>query len=133
MRTIFISIPWFHPAFKAGGPIQSIANMVNEVKTDINYYIFCGNTDLNNTTLEGIETGKWIKYNNHTQVWYADPQKRSDTIVKLTEKIKPDVIFIIGIFSWHFNLVPLLFCKASRKIISVRGMLHPGALSQKIF
>jgi len=25
---ILISIPWFHPAFKAGGPIQSIANLV---------------------------------------------------------------------------------------------------------
>ena len=28
-------------------------------------------------------------------------------------------------------MVPLLFCKAPKKIISVRGMLHPAALSQK--
>ena len=29
---IFILIPWFHPAYKAGGPIQSVANMVNGLR-----------------------------------------------------------------------------------------------------
>ncbi|MEO7443905.1 MAG: glycosyltransferase, partial [Ferruginibacter sp.] len=46
-------------------------------------------------------------------------------------KIKPDVLYINGLYSWHFNLVPLLFTRTPRKIISVRGMLHPGAMSQK--
>jgi glycosyltransferase involved in cell wall biosynthesis len=47
------------------------------------------------------------------------------------EFIKPDVLFIIGLFSWHYNIVPILFCKGPKKILSTRGMLHPGALSQK--
>ena len=50
--SIFICIPWFHPAFRAGGPVQSIANMVHEMNRDIDFYIFCANTDLNNTTLK---------------------------------------------------------------------------------
>lgn len=131
MKKIFITIPWFHPAFKAGGPVQSVANLVNEFQENTEYYIFCSNTDLNNTRLENIEENKWIQYNAHTRVWYAGSKKRSDTLVQLTQSIKPDIIFIIGIFSWHFNMVPLLFCKADQKILSVRGMLHPGALSQK--
>ena len=131
MKKIFISIPWFHPAFKAGGPVQSIANLVNGFQENTEYYIFCSNTDLNNTSLENIEENKWISYNAYTYVWYAGSKKRSDTIVHLTQTLKPDIIFIIGIFSWHFNIVPLLFCKAGNKILSVRGMLHPGALSQK--
>ena len=32
LMNIFISLPWFHPAYKAGGPIQSIANMVNGLR-----------------------------------------------------------------------------------------------------
>jgi glycosyltransferase involved in cell wall biosynthesis len=131
LTTVFISIPWFHPAFRAGGPVQSIANLVNEFREDITYKIFCGNTDLNNTSLENIETGKWVFYNECTEVWYASPHDRSSVLLKQLEKTKPDILFIIGIFSWHFNLVPLLFYKAQKKIISVRGMLHPGALSQK--
>ncbi|MEJ7627553.1 MAG: glycosyltransferase [Ferruginibacter sp.] len=131
MKTVLITIPWFHPAYKAGGPVQSIANMVNQFSTGIEYFIVCGNTDLNDTPIEKLETGKWVVYNANTKVWYAEQNKRSDTLVKITEKLKPDIIYINGMFSWHFTIVPLLFCKAKYKLISPRGMLHPGALSQK--
>ena len=131
MTNIFITIPWFVPAFRAGGPIQSIANLVKEHSDDVQYRIFCGDTDLNGAVLEGIETNKWIPYNESTYVWYSEPGKTSETLVKLVEKENPDILFIVGIFSWHYNIVPLLFCKARRKILSTRGMLHPEALTQK--
>lgn len=131
MTKIFITIPWFLPAFRAGGPIQSVANLVKEYREGVEYYIFCGDTDLNGAGLEHIETGKWIKYNEYTHVWYAGPDKISDALVRQVEERKPDVVFIIGMFSWHFNIVPMMFCKGVKKILSTRGMLHPGALSQK--
>ena len=111
--------------------MQSIANLVKEFSEGVQYYIFCSDTDLNGAALENITTGKWIKFNEHTLVWYADHTKTSDSLVKQVETIKPDVLYIIGIYSWHFNIVPLLYCKAPKKILSTRGMLHPGALSQK--
>jgi glycosyltransferase involved in cell wall biosynthesis len=131
MKKIFITIPWFVPAFRAGGPVQSIANLVKEFQEGVDYYIFCGDTDLNGAELEHIETGKWIRYNDHTRIWYAGPQKISDTLVKQIEIVKPDILYIIGLFSWHYNIVPMLFGKAPKKILSTRGMLHAGALSQK--
>lgn len=131
MTKIFITIPWFLPAFRAGGPIQSIANLVKEFQENVEYYIFCSDTDLNGGAIENITTGEWVPFNDYTNVWYADHEKISDSLVKQVETIKPDVLFIIGIFSWHFNLVPLIFCKVPKKILSARGMLHPGALSQK--
>jgi len=130
MTKVFITIPWFLPAFRAGGPVQSIANLVKEFYEDVEYFIFCGDTDLNGAGLE-IETGKWLNYNDHTRVWYSGPEKISDSMVKQVEEVRPDILFIIGMFSWHFNMVPLLFCKAPKKILSTRGMLHAGALSQK--
>lgn len=131
MTKVFITIPWFLPAFRAGGPIQSIANLVKEFNEDVEYLIFCGDTDLNGAELENIETGKWTQFNDHTHVWYAGPQKISDTLVKQVELQKPDLLFIIGLYSWHYNIVPMVFCKGPKKILSTRGMLHPGALSQK--
>ena len=131
MTKIFITIPWFLPAFRAGGPIQSIANLVREYHEGITYFIFCGDTDINGAELENIETNKWTSYNDHTQVWYARPEKTSDTLLKQVETIKPDMIFITGLFSWHYNIVPILFCKGPAKILSARGMLHPGALTQR--
>jgi glycosyltransferase involved in cell wall biosynthesis len=128
---IFITIPWFVPAFRAGGPIQSVANLVANYTEGVEYFIFCGNTDLNGETLQGITTGEWTTYNDCTKVWYAGKENLGNSICEQIEHVEPDVLFIIGLFSWHYNIVPMLFCKAGTKIISVRGMLHPGALSQK--
>ena len=130
-KKIFITIPWFVPAFRAGGPVQSVANLVKEFQQGVEYFVFTSDTDLNGAELEGIEINQWLRYNEHTRVWYAGPEKISDSLVKQVELIKPDTIFIIGLFSWHFNIVPMLFCKGMRKILSTRGMLHPGALTQK--
>ncbi|MGN6605074.1 MAG: glycosyltransferase [Ginsengibacter sp.] len=131
MKKIFITIPWFVPAFRAGGPVQSMDNLVKEFNEGVEYYVYCGDTDLNGAELENITTNAWVPYNEWTKVWYARPEKRSETLLKLVEKIQPDILFIIGIFSWHFNIVPVIYCKSQRKILSTRGMLHPGALSQK--
>src|SRR6185437_1663744 len=131
MTKIFITIPWFLPAFRAGGPVQSVANLVKEFHEGIEYFIFCGDTDVNGAELGDILTNQWIPFNEYTQVWYAGPEKISDTLVKQVENVKPDILFIIGLFSWHYNIVPMMFCKGTKKILSTRGMLHPGALSQK--
>ena len=111
--------------------MQSIANLVKEYQEEVEYFIFCGDVDLNGAQLKDIETNKWVHFNEHTKVWYNGPDKISDTLVKQVEFIKPDILFIIGLFSWHYNMVPILFCKGPQKILSTRGMLHPGALSQK--
>jgi glycosyltransferase involved in cell wall biosynthesis len=130
-KKIFITIPWFVPAFRAGGPVQSVANLVKEFPEGVSYFIFCSDTDLNGAELEGIQINQWIPYNDYTKVWYAGPEKISDTLVKVVNEQKPDILYIVGLFSWHFNIVPMLFCKGPRKILSTRGMLHPGALAQK--
>lgn len=130
MTKIFITIPWFLPAFRAGGPIQSIANLVKELSNDFEFYIFCSDTDLNGAAIE-VQTNSWLNYSQNVKVYYAAPPKISDALVKEAERIKPEIVYIVGLFSWHFNIVPLLFIKGTRKILSARGMLHPGALTQK--
>ena len=128
--TVFITIPWFLPAYKAGGPIQSIANLIANYKIDIAYKIYTSTRDLDGLKLEGIAENTWVKYNDWAEVFYA-----SNTNKKILKNeialAKPDVLFIIGIFSWHYNILPMLLPFKNKKILSVRGMLHPGALSQK--
>lgn len=131
MKTIFITIPWFLPAFKAGGPIQSIANMVYALDEGYQFYIYTSNTDLHGHPIAVAITNEWIEYNDHTKVWYAVKKDRSQHLVDQVKKIKPDALYIIGLFDWHFNIVPMLYAECKDKIVSVRGMLHPGALSQK--
>ncbi|HEV8081871.1 MAG TPA: glycosyltransferase [Chitinophagaceae bacterium] len=126
---MFITIEWFRPAYKAGGPIQSIANLVQNVP-DYEYRIFCSNKDEDGSVLYGVTFDAWTNYSVNTKVWYAS-KNRAATLKKEVKAIRPHTLFIIGMYSIVFNLVPILFCKAPNKIISARGMLHPGALAQK--
>jgi glycosyltransferase involved in cell wall biosynthesis len=127
---IFITIPWFAPAYKAGGPIQSIVNLVSNFKEGVSYHIFCSNKDLDGRILQSISTNTWSIYSKNTTVYYTSNFSNS-LLKKEVENIKPDVFFIIGIFSWQYNILPMILPFKNKKILSVRGMLHPGALSQK--
>ena len=133
MITVCICIDWFHPAYKAGGPVQSIANLVAQYRpVGIKYKIFCSDADLNGSINTGVDFDQWVSYNQYTEVWYASKASLSLKLIRETiEACKPDVLFVIGIYSWYFNLLPLILVKVPLKIISVRGMLHTGALSQK--
>jgi len=125
---LFITYEYFLPAYKAGGPVQSLANLVaNYSHADI--YIYCRNTDLDGTILD-VKANQWVQFNSHTKVFYAS-DKAEVTVYDLLTEINPDVVFINGIFSPAFNLKPLLWSGDANKVVSARGMLHPGALSQK--
>ncbi len=111
--------------------MQSIANMVNELNAGYEFYIFCSNTDLEGLPLNITSTSQWLPYNKHTKVWYAGRQNRSKQLINQLNIIKPGCLYMIGIYSWHFTIIPLFLGEAKVKILSVRGMLHAGALSQK--
>ena len=131
--TIFICIDWFHPAYKAGGPVQSIANMVAQYqKEGVQFRIFTSNEDLDGSVNQSVPFDRWIDYNESTQVWYASPKLHTMQVMKREIKnSNAGILFIVGVFSWYFEQLPLFFGKGLVKIVSARGMLHPGGLSQK--
>jgi glycosyltransferase involved in cell wall biosynthesis len=131
MPKVLISIPWFTPAFRAGGPIQSVLNMVNSFDNSLHYNIICGDTDIENVKLDLVDTNKWIEFNKQTKVHYTPAKNRVINLLNLYKKTNADVLFIIGIYSFYFTIIPILFSRSSRIVLSVRGMLHPPALQQK--
>ena len=133
MKKIFILIPWFDPAYKAGGPIQSMVNLVNSFNENVSYFIFCDHKDLDGSVLKISQLNKWVSYNNYTKVWYNQSAFPFININKVIKDIQPDSLYMVGLFSLQFNILPLLFSSAPKKILSIRGMLHSGALSQKKF
>lgn len=132
MKKIFISIPWFLPAYKAGGPVQSIANLVSQHGLGCHFYIFCGDADLNGEKLAGILKDQWVSFNECTDVYYASGKNRAAILQRETENLQPDRIFVIGLYDRDFNIASFMLGKYDQTIISARGMLHPGALSQKV-
>lgn len=128
---IFISYQYFLPAYKAGGPIQSINNTAKFLSSlnGVTTYIFCSNTDLDGTVLN-VQVNSWVDYSPNVKVYYNSGRIGKSEVHSIITAIQPDVIFINGLYSLPYTIYPLMY-KKSRRILSVRGMLHPGALSQK--
>jgi len=135
-KKILITHPYFLPAYKAGGPIQSIANLCRIMKDEYEFFVACSDKDhLENIPLENIKQDNWNDFEDGAaSVFYiSSKNEKRKTIKEIISEVQPAYIFINGIYSPNFTVAPLLSNKGGQKIISVRGMLHPGALSQKSF
>lgn len=131
MEKIFVLIPWFSPAFKAGGPIRSVEGMIKHLSANGKmFYIFCSNKDLDAKNIS-VYADEWVSFSDNCKVWYSSTDNILPVLKKEISQHQPQYIFINGLYNWQYNIQPILFVKGVNKIISVRGMLHPGALSQK--
>jgi glycosyltransferase involved in cell wall biosynthesis len=129
---IMISTPWFEPASLAGGPVRSISNMIRELSGKFRFDVFCGAKDVDGRPLEIAATDQWLDYGKDCEVFYS-LNKPVVHFKKSLSTRENGCIYIVGIFSWRFTLMPLFFNSGKRVIISPRGMLHPPALAQKPF
>lgn len=131
---IVIFIDWYLPAYKSGGPVKSIANLVTLLKYKADFYIITGDRDIgDNVPFENTELNKWLK-KDEINVLYLSKinQNRKEYLYQLN-LIKPDVIYINGIFSFNFSIKSLLVAKKLKikTIVAPRGMLGEGALAIK--
>lgn len=114
---------YFSPAYKAGGPITSISNLISEVKGE--FKIFARGHDLNETKCLAVDLNKWT---NSSINWYVG--FGLDALIKYCKELnkqKHNPFYVNGIFDLKLNLLPILFSK--KLIIAPRGMLQKGALA----
>lgn len=136
-KRILIFADWFEPAYKAGGPIRSCVNFVQNLESDYDIFVFTGSRDLNeNHTLHGIDTDTWLNYGRNSKVYYASgSQLGLKNIAAVIDTLKPDFIYLNSVFSKHFTIYPLLIKRFRRPpsivVLAPRGMLKPSALQFK--
>jgi glycosyltransferase involved in cell wall biosynthesis len=131
---ILILYDYFLPAYRAGGPIQSIANIIRNLHSYYELYVITSNSDLNKIEPLNVVSDTWqdFEHGKARVIYLSFNNKKILHIKKLIEEINPDKIFANGIYSIPFSIAPAFFF-SNKMILHVRGMLHPGALSQKAF
>ncbi len=128
---ILVFADWFEPAFKAGGPVQSVVNLAHFLQQNHEVFVFTSDRDLHdNFPLQDIHVGEW-QHRNGIQVYYHAHGKMTFRLVRsVIEKVNPHRIYLNSMFSNMF--IPLWIAYQSGKIIlAPRGMLKPTALSHK--
>ncbi len=141
-QVVVVLYEYFFPSYKAGGPVQSLVNMVLTLQESYIFKVITTAFDLNETTAHStIFVDQWntIVLKPQTepiQVWYSSkPNMGMNKMHQLLTDACPDYIFVNGLFTLSF-FQPLWLLKTGklynvRVIVSPRGMLQKGALQVK--
>jgi glycosyltransferase involved in cell wall biosynthesis len=129
LKLLFIT-DWYAPAFKGGGPIRSLVNLVEKFQADYDCYIYTSDKDFGEVEpLDGIEADTWANKNG-VHVYYRSGKMTFKRVKSIIAEINPDRIYLNSMFS--NMIIPILVAYASNKImIAPRGMLNASALAVK--
>ncbi|MCF6366647.1 MAG: glycosyltransferase [Bacteroidales bacterium] len=133
---ILIFIDWFLPGYKAGGPIRSVANIINTLSHIFDFYIVTSDRDLGDEfPYKNIETNKAIRRTNYTITYLARGNQNIKSYKKILKSLNPDKVYLNSLFSFRFSVLPLIASKKhifpSSVILAPRGMLGKGAINLK--
>lgn len=130
---VLVAIDWYLPAFRAGGPIRSIANLVANLGDRIDFRIVCGDRDLGAPNpLPGL-TSEWTPV-GQAKVRYLPPGEwTAATWRQLLEDLSPDRLYLNSLYSGPFSRLPWRVARELKvpTTLAPRGMLGAGALSIK--
>ena len=134
---ILTSVGYYLPGYKAGGPIRTLANMVDRLGNEFKFKIITADRDFDDTKpYPEIKLDGWNNVGK-TDVFYISQKKRSlRDFRKLLCSTEYDILYLNSFFSPHFT-IKLLLLRRLRLIpdrplvIAPRGEFSPGALGLK--
>lgn len=135
-KKLLIFIDWYLPGYKAGGPIQSVANLVAHLKEEFAISIVTRDTDYCETLpYSTVKSDEWNELPDGTRVFYFSSKGLTRSAIRhLLQKTETDLVYLNGIFSLYFTLIPLFFLRRKknvRVVIAGRGMFASSALGVK--
>ena len=138
-KRILLFTDWYEPGYKAGGPIQSVRNIVSTLTGEYEFFIICSDRDLGDKgPYDNILVNEWVKKSSTVNILYASPKFITGKNLKsIIESVQPDFAYFNSMYSPLYTLLPLwilIWNNYNGKIIlAPRGMLHKGALKRKYF
>lgn len=134
---ILILASHYLPGFKAGGPVRSIANLVETLGDEFEFRILCADRDLGDKDpYQGIERDRWVMA-GPAPVHYTSPALLTPArLSRLIRQTRHDVLYLNSFFSPHFSVSPLVarrlgLIPRQPLVIAPRGEFSPGALELK--
>ena len=133
-QKVLVFIDWYFPAFKAGGPIRSVNNLINQLNQDFLFYIVTSDRDYGEKhTLSKIKFNEWVKREECSVVYLTPENQNIGRYTTIIDEIQPHLLYLNSVFSYRFSILPILAAKYKNCpiILAPRGMLSPGSLGVK--
>ncbi len=136
---ILTFVSYYLPGYKAGGPLRTIANMVEHLSDDFEFWIVTRDRDLGDTELYAdVMVSQWNDMQG-AKVFYLSTENQ--TLKGITDVINTtphDLIYLNSFFDPLFTLKPLLARRFGRVkdvpvVLAPRGEFSISALRLKRF
>lgn len=137
-KTIVLTfVPRYIPGVNGGGPIRTIAGLVETLGDELDFKIITLDRDLGSRKpYRGIQANDWQRVGK-ADVFYLSPEKVNfGSLHQLISDTSHDVLYLNSFFSFHFGIIPMLMLKFGmlpRKafIMAPRGQFSSAALKLK--
>lgn len=133
-KKIIITIDWFLPGTNSGGPVSSVANLLQHIH-EFEFYIITRNTDYCSTEVYSeITSNAWNTLMPNVQVYYFSKDRLTKKNLKrVMQEVEASSIYINGIYSKFFSFYPVKIAEklGLKTVVAARGMLSPHAVAVK--
>lgn len=136
-KTILILIGSYLPGYKVGGPVQSVAALVDALSDEYNFKVICGDRDLgDDKPFPNEPVGQWYEYGSAEVLRIRRGIKGAWMLIRALQLGGFDILYLSGILSRTYSILPLLCCRANLVpnrpiVIAPRGEFSTGALGIK--
>jgi len=134
--SVLILSDWFSPAFRAGGPIRSVLNLVELIheRSGVSVLSSCFDLGARTQHLE-VPVNRWCCYRDRARVFYGNSRGRLLEVPSVLRTKPPSAVYLNSMFSFPGTLWPLWLARklpeSTRVVLAPRGMLKPSALGRK--
>jgi glycosyltransferase involved in cell wall biosynthesis len=131
---ILVLLACYLPGYKSGGPVRTLANMVDQLGGDFEFRIITRDRDMLDTLpYESVSVDQWNSVGK-ASVFYASPGRLDfSSLVRLINETYHDVLYLNSFFNFSFTILPLLARRLGKLpnrpvVLAPRGEFSPGAL-----
>lgn len=135
-KAILIFTGYYLPGFKGGGPIRTIANMVDQLGDEFNFALYTADRDLGDSApYTSVQPNAWQRVGK-ADVFYASPERGWVwQLWKTIANYQGNTIHLNSFFAFRFSILPMFFWRILKPratiILGPRGEFSEGALNLK--
>jgi glycosyltransferase involved in cell wall biosynthesis len=134
---ILVLLPHFLPGLAYGGPVRTVANLLERMGEEFDFHLLTANHDFRSTVPYEAPADQWLDWRGMARVRYATPAGlRPPSLISLVCDLAPDLLYLNSLFHPPFSLLPMQLWRwgafgRAGLVLAPRGELAAGALAQK--
>jgi glycosyltransferase involved in cell wall biosynthesis len=135
---VLVFLHYYLPGYKSGGPIRTIANLVEALGDEFDFRIVTSDRDATDSEpYPGLlSPGQWARVGKADVLYLPPDRKGLRAIAGILRATQHDTLYLNSFFDPVFTVMPLLARRLGlfpkrRCVVAPRGEFSPGALRLK--